>query len=145
MALPAYSKILLPTDGSDYSFYAAEHAVYLAKGLGAKLYALNVIDTGLAFHAGIHSAESITEMKQAGQAATGKVRELCAQNGVECEEIILSGRPEDIIVDVADRIGANCIVMGSIGMSAIERVLLGSVSDHVLKHASCPVLMVRKH
>lgn len=56
----------------------------------------------------------------------------------------MEGRPQEVIVDVSSRIKADCIVIGSIGMSAIERVLLGSVSDSVLRHAKCPVLLIRK-
>jgi len=144
MMLPRYGKILVPTDGSEYAFYAAAHAVYLAKGLGAKVYALNVINTALAFHAGIHYAESKAEMESAGREAVQMIKSLCDENGVECECMIVEGQPKVAIVDVADKIGADCIVIGSIGMSALERVLIGSVSDSVLRQAKCPVLMVRK-
>ncbi len=144
MALPAYKKILVPTDGSDYSFYAAEHAAYLAKTLGAKLYAVNVINFPLAFTAGIHYAEGKAEMETTGREAVNKIKALCDANGVECEEMIVEGEPKSAIVDVACKVGADCIVIGSIGMSALERVLIGSVSDSVLRHAPCPVLMVRK-
>jgi nucleotide-binding universal stress UspA family protein len=144
MMLPRYGKILVPTDGSEYAFYAAAHAVYLAKGLGAKVYALNVINTALAFHAGIHYAESKAEMESAGREAVQRIKSLCDENGVECECMIVEGQPKVAIVDVADKIGADCIVIGSIGMSALERVLIGSVSDSVLRQAKCPVLMVRK-
>jgi len=144
MSLPKYSNILVPTDGSEYSFYAAKHAVYLAKECGAKLYALNVVNAPLAFHAGIHYAESKAEMEKAGEEAVHKIKSLCGENGVECEGMIVEGQPTEAIVEVADKIEADCIVIGSIGMSALERVLIGSVSDGVLKHAKCPVLMVRK-
>ncbi len=144
MSLPKYSSILVPTDGSEYSFYAADHAVYLAKECGAKLYALNVVNAPLAFHAGIHYAESKAEMEKAGKEAVHRIKDLCDVNGVECEEMIVEGQPMEAIVDVANKIRADCIVIGSIGMSALERVLIGSVSDGVLRHAKCPVLMVRK-
>jgi nucleotide-binding universal stress UspA family protein len=144
MSLPKYSRILVPTDGSEYSFIAANHAVYLAKGLGARIIALNVINAPLAFHAGIHYAESKAEMESAGKAAVQKIGSLCAENGVEYEEMIVQGQPVDSIVDVACNVNADCIVMGSIGMSALERVFLGSVSDGVIRHAKCPVLIVRE-
>ncbi len=143
MSLPKYSNILVPTDGSEYSLLAADHAVYLAKECGAKLYALNVVNADLAFHAGIHYAEGKAEMEKAGEEAVQKIKGICDENGVECEEMIVEGRPTEAIVDVANKINADCIVIGSIGMSALERVLIGSVSDGVLRHAKCPVLMVR--
>jgi nucleotide-binding universal stress UspA family protein len=144
MSLPKYSNILVPTDGSEFSFHASDHAVYLAKECGARLYALNVVNADLAFHAGIHYAEGKAEMEKAGEEAVHRIKELCDANGVECEEMIIEGQPTEAIVEVADRIKADCIVIGSIGMSALERVLIGSVSDGVLRHAKCPVLMVRK-
>ena len=144
MASPTYKTILVPTDGSDYSFYAAEHAAYLAKTLGAKLFALNVVNAPLAFHAGIHYAESKAEMEGSAKDAVGKIKALCDAAGVECEEMIVQGDPRQEIVAVARSINADCIVIGSLGMSALERALIGSVSDSVLRHAPCPVLMVRK-
>ena len=144
MSLPKYSSVLVPTDGSECSLHAAEHAVYLAKECGAKLYALNVVNADLAFHAGIHYAESKAEMEKTGEEAVRRIKSLCDENGVACEEMIVEGQPKEAIVEVADKIRADCIVIGSIGMSALERVLIGSVSDSVLRHARCPVLMVRK-
>jgi nucleotide-binding universal stress UspA family protein len=142
--LPKYTKILVPTDGSEYSYAAGKHAVYIAKEIGAKIFALNVINSGLAFHAGIHYAESKSEMEQEGKKATGRIKDLCGEYGVDCEELIVDGKPQDVIVEVANKANIDCIVIGSLGMSAIERVLIGSVSDNVLRHARCPVLMVRK-
>lgn len=144
MPLPTYARILVPTDGSECSVDAGRHAAYLAKELGAKVLILNVVDTGLAFHAGIHYAESKAEMDRAGKDATATVKALCDQAGVECEELVMEGRPQDVIVDVADKAKIDCVVIGSTGMSAIERVLIGSVSDYVLKHVRCPVLLVRR-
>lgn len=144
MTIPTYSRIMVPTDGSDYSFSAAEHAVYLAKNLSAKIYAVNVINVDMAFHTGIHYAEGVTELEEAARAATSKIRALCAENGVECEEMIIKGLPADMITHISREANIDLIVMGSIGMSAIERVLIGSVSRKVVKHAHCPVLMIRK-
>jgi nucleotide-binding universal stress UspA family protein len=139
----SYKEILVPTDGSDYSFKAGEHAVYLAKALGAKIYILNVVDTDLAFHSGIHYSEELCEMQKSGNEATGKLKQLCDRSGIPAEEIIAKGKPADVIVFMAEKTGADCIVIGSLGMSAIERVLIGSVSDKVVRHAKCPVLVVR--
>jgi nucleotide-binding universal stress UspA family protein len=145
VTLPEYKKILVPTDGSEFSFYAGEHAVYLAKSMGSKVYILNIINTELAFHAGIHYAEGLSELEIAGKEATGRIKNICIENGVECEELIIKGPPADTIIHVADEMKADIIVIGSIGMSKIERVLIGSVSEKVMRHAKCPVLMVRKH
>ncbi|MCD1294194.1 universal stress protein [Methanocella sp. CWC-04] len=139
-----YSKILVPTDGSDYSYFAGEHAVYLAKELGSKVYILNVVNTDMAFRTGIHYSEGLQALERSGNEATSKIRDICRENNVECEEIIMKGAPADTIIKVAEQLCVNCIVIGSIGMSAIERVLIGSVSEKVLRHAKCPVMLVRK-
>ena len=57
---------------------------------------------------------------------------------------LTAGRPEAEIVTLAEQIGAGLIVMGSRGVGGIRRALMGSVSDSVLRHAHCPVLMVRE-
>lgn len=139
-----YSKILVPTDGSEYSYNAGEHAAYLAKNLGSRIYILNVINDDSAFRTGIHYSEGMHELEQHGYEATKKIKKICVENGVECEELIIKGKPGETIVNTAVKLGIDCIVMGSIGMSAIERVLIGSVSDKVLRHAGCPVLIIRK-
>ncbi|HEY3422658.1 MAG TPA: universal stress protein [Methanocellaceae archaeon] len=144
MTITSYKTILVPTDGSDYSYYAAEHAVYLAKSLGSKIYILNIVDTGLAFHAGIHMSESKIQMESSAKEAVDKIKALCDANGVVSEEAVVKGKPANAIVEFATKIGADCIVIGSIGVSAIEEVFVGSVSKSVLKNAKCPVLMVRR-
>lgn len=58
---------------------------------------------------------------------------------------MIEGPPREIIVDEADKWGADLIVMGSRGLGAWSRVLLGSVSNAVVHHAKCSVLIVRKH
>ncbi|OPY26507.1 MAG: Universal stress protein [Methanocella sp. PtaU1.Bin125] len=140
----SYQKILVPTDGSEYSFKAGIHAVFLAKKTGARVYALNVVEVDMAFRSGIHYGEDVCGLEKAARAATGRIKQLCDQEGVPCEEMIAQGKPADAIVIMADKIGADLIVIGSIGMSAIERVLIGSVSDKVMRHAKCPVLLVRE-
>lgn len=140
----SYSKILVPTDGSAYSYKASGHAVYLARELGATVYALYVVNDNMAFHAGIHYSEGLTELEKAGFLATDKIRELCDGAGVKCEQSVIRGRPADVILRMAEEHGISCIVMGSIGMSSLERILIGSVSEKVLHQAKCPVLLVRQ-
>jgi nucleotide-binding universal stress UspA family protein len=97
----------------------------------------------MAFRSGVHYSEDVCEMEKSGYNVTGKIKLLCDQAGVPGEEIIARGKPADVIIDTAEKVGADLIVMGSLGMSAIERVLIGSVSDKVVRHAQCPVLLVR--
>jgi nucleotide-binding universal stress UspA family protein len=98
----------------------------------------------MAFRSGIHYSEDVHGMEKSGHHATRRIKQLCDQSGVPCEEMIAGGKPADVIVEMAEKNGADLIVMGSLGMSAIERVLIGSVSDRVMRHAKCPVLLVRE-
>ena len=84
-------KILIATDGSKASFYAAERAVYLAGHMGAKLYVLYAIDKDRTFHAGIHYGEALRELEKAGKEATEKVAALAPKHGVECERLVVEG------------------------------------------------------
>ncbi|HMK45122.1 MAG TPA: universal stress protein [Methanocella sp.] len=139
-----YSRILVPTDGSEYSFIAARHAAYLAKCLGSELIILNVVDSGLAFHSGIHYAEGIASMERSGRDAVGRVEALCRESDVAAVRgVILRGDPKTTILNQAEEEKVDLIVMGSVGMSAIERVLIGSISQSVMHHAKCPVLLIK--
>jgi nucleotide-binding universal stress UspA family protein len=71
-------------------------------------------------------------MRQVGQ--TGEVVEVYAR----------LGRPDAEIVGLADELGAGLIVLGSRGLGSLRRALMGSVSDSVVRHAPCPVLVVRE-
>jgi nucleotide-binding universal stress UspA family protein len=139
-----YSKILVPTDGSSYALLAGQHAVYLAKSLGASVLALNVIESDLAFHSGLHYADEVSQLEKSGIEATARIKKLCEDAGVSSEEIMAKGSPAQTILEVARGRQADLIVMGTVGMSAVERVLLGSVSDNVSRQAPCPVLLVRE-
>jgi nucleotide-binding universal stress UspA family protein len=72
-------------------------------------------------------------MRQVGQTA-GEVVEVHAR----------LGRPDAEIVGLADELGAGLIVLGSRGLGSLRRALMGSVSDSVVRHAHCPVLVVRE-
>jgi nucleotide-binding universal stress UspA family protein len=137
--------VLVATDGSEVSLRAGEYAARLADGLGAKLFALYVVDEHLAFHAGIHYGELVEKFSEDGREATGKVRALAEEPGVECEELIVFGRPEQSILAVAEEVGADLIVLGAEGMSGLEHALIGSVSEEVMRHANRTVLVVGGH
>ena len=134
--------VLLATDGSQVSLHAAEYAARLAGSLGAKLFALYVVDEHLTYSSGVHYADFIERLSRDGRKATGDVRALAEKVDVAFEELIVLGRPDQVIVAAADEIGADPIVLGSQGKSRMEHALLGSVSEEVLRHANRTVLVV---
>ncbi|HEX5848202.1 MAG TPA: universal stress protein [Rubrobacter sp.] len=139
-----YGKILVATDGSDCSMLAAAHAIYLAESLGARLYAVYAVDAPRAFHIGIHFREAMTELEASGAKAVAAVREMAEERGLECEEIVAEGSPHESIILTSERVDADLVILGSTGMTGLERALLGSVSRRVLLYSGRPVLLVRE-
>jgi len=81
--------------------------------------------------------------EQFGRGAVSAVRKMAERRGLECEEIVAEGSPHESIILVSHEIGADLVVVGSTGVTGLERVLIGSVSQKVLLHSECPVLLVR--
>lgn len=140
--VPNYSTFLVATDGSKASMSAGEHAVSLARALGARLVVLSVVEADRAFRAGIYYGDGARGLAQDCREATRKIRDLATEAGVECEEMVLEGRPDRTIIAVAEEVGADCLILGSGGASRPVRALLGSASEKVLRHAGRPVLVV---
>jgi nucleotide-binding universal stress UspA family protein len=139
-----YRRILVATDGSECSMRAAAHALYLAETLGARLYVLYSVNVQRAFHLGIHFGEAVAELRRFGRDALDAVRRMAEERGLECEEILAEGVPHKTIIRVAEEIGADLIVLGSTGMTSLERALIGSESQKVLLYSERPVLLVRE-
>lgn len=139
-----YSRILVGIDGSNCSLHAARHAAYLAAVLGAELFVLHAINVDRAFHAGIHFGEAVTELERSGKEALRAVKDIAAEKGVRCEEILVRARPHKAIIKASEDVGADLIIVGSTGMTSVQRVLLGSESEKVVRYARHPVLVVRE-
>jgi nucleotide-binding universal stress UspA family protein len=137
--------VLVATDGSEVSLRAGEYAVRLAGGIGAKLFILYVVDEHLLFHSGIHYGEFVGMLSQEGRQAMGKVRALAEKEGVECEELIVFGRPEQTILSVAEEVSADPIFLGAEGMTGLEHTFIGSVSEEALRRANRTVIVVGGH
>jgi len=140
-----YDRILVPTDGSPEVEAAIEHALDLALAHGAEIRALYVVDTAamgsLAVEGGwdgVHGA-----LSEEGQSAIDRVREIADARGIEVEGTVLEGSPARRIVEHARDVDADVIVMGTHGRGGIDRLLLGSVAERVVRASTVPVLTVR--
>jgi nucleotide-binding universal stress UspA family protein len=141
---PERPAVLVATDGSEVSLQAAEYAARLAGSLGAKLFALYTVED-FGAHSAVLYAEVVEQLSQEGREATGKARAMAEKAGVECEELIILGRPERAIIAVAEELGADPIVLGARGKSRLEHAWIGSVSQSVLRQANRTVLVVGGH
>jgi nucleotide-binding universal stress UspA family protein len=139
-----YRRILVGTDGSKCSDNAAQHAVYLARELGARLYALYAVNVERAFSGGIHFGEAVAELEQSGREAIAAIKATAGAAGVDCEEILASGRPHRVMIQVSDEVDADLIVVGSTGMTSLERALMGSEAEALMRYSKRPVLLIRE-
>jgi nucleotide-binding universal stress UspA family protein len=144
------TKILLATDGSEEAGLAARTAVDLADKTDSGLHVVYVgwQDYGYPIYAvpELDYMRTIQEevTREARKALDAEVEQVKAAGGSVVEAHLGMGRPDVEIVSLAEEIGAGLIVMGSRGLGGVRRALLGSVSDSVVRHANCPVLVVRK-
>ena len=83
------------------------------------------------------------ELRQEGQNYLNYLAERASAAGVKLEQLIEEGTPHRVIVEVAERIGADLIVIGKVGRRGPRRILIGSVTERVLASAPCPVLVMR--
>ena len=152
------TKILLATDGSEEATLAARTAVDIADKTNSELHAVYVgeLDYGYATYGPSYdpsfAAPDYEYMQQiqenleqeARKALDAEVERVKAAGGRVVEAHLSMGSPDAEIVKLADDIGAGLIVVGSRGLGGIRRALIGSVSDSVVRHAHCPVMVVRE-
>ena len=138
-------KILIPTDGSDYSVRAAEYGVSVAKLLGAEITVVYVVDTvSLDQIAKVTDREGMErELKADGERHVKYVVGVAKKEGVSASSLLAKGRPFEQIVHLAKGLKMDLIVMGTYGRRGAERILIGSVAERVIEYASCPVLVVK--
>ena len=134
-------RILLATDLSPASAGAAAQAIQLAGALGANLLIVSVIDPDVPGARG--GVERMDQRRAAREAAAQALVLRGRQAGVPVTFLVWEGEPGPAIVDAANAEGADMIVVGSHGRGRVGRLVLGSVSDHVVRHADAPVLIVR--
>jgi len=138
----AWESIFLPTDGSPYSLKATQKALDLAHFTGAKLKVLSVLEISSHIYA---VAPEFTEAKiEQCRQYVDKVKEMATARGIPAEGVVREAECADqVIVEMARQENASLIVMGSHGRTGLKRLLMGSVTERVIAHAPCPVLVVR--
>jgi len=138
-----YRTILVPTDGSDASAAAVDHAVDLADRYDARIHALYVVDSGSYGVLGESTPTVVGALREEGSRAVSAVAEAAADAGVEADTAVVEGAVHRSILDYADEADADLIVMGTHGRQGIDRYLLGSVTERIVRSSSLPVLTVR--
>lgn len=141
-----FRRILVPIDFSATTLPTVREAFDLARKDGAAVILLTVLDDHFPLPE-IFSMDTPNEDYYAAvrDRTISGLKGLIAHHGegIEVETVVTRGRPPAVIVDFAAREGVDLIVMSTHGTSGLEHALLGSVTERVLRRASCPVLVLR--
>lgn len=141
-----FRRIIAPVDGSDEAKYAAKKAIFLAEHIGVDVVAMYVKDTSI--FARFPVPDDVLSfnidkfLEKEALSILDKVEKMGNRSGVKVIKKLVEGIPDEEIIKEARK--NDLIVMGSKGMTALDRILIGSVSEKVLHHAPCPVMIVRK-
>jgi nucleotide-binding universal stress UspA family protein len=142
-------KILVAVDGSNPSLDASNYAIDLAKSNDAELiviYIVSIVPSSQFEYDNIGRMKEIeTEEKEKAEQVVDRVKQKAIENNVQAKTTVLVKYTSisKEIVEYAEKMGIDLIVVGNRGRTGIKRMLLGSVADDVVTYSHCPVLVVR--
>jgi nucleotide-binding universal stress UspA family protein len=146
-----YQNIVVGTDGSETSGVAVEQATMLAKLSGATLHIVHAFRPVLVGEAATAASSGgpMVDLDGLNAAISENAEIVCAQatraaerDGVAVVSHPVCGDPSDTLITVAQKVGADLLVVGNRGMSGVKRFVLGSVPNKISHHAPCSVLIV---
>jgi nucleotide-binding universal stress UspA family protein len=141
--------ILLPTDFSECGNYALSHAAAMARKFGASIICLNVIEpiVPTVGYSGMTEplpiADIAEQLEDSAERELPKIAECEEFAGLNVEELVVHGEAASEIVRVAREREVDLIVIASHGRTGLGRIIFGSTAESVVRHASCPVLVVK--
>jgi len=152
MKIIDYKKIMIATDGSDCSRLAIDKGIELARLSGGTVYAVHVISTAYLFpmdgyyFMGMNPYwESIHEaLKKQGQQAVDYIKGLGKIKGIKVESILLEGNPSEELIRYADEEKMDIVIMGTLGKTELNRMLIGSVAGNLVRYSTVPIMVVSK-
>lgn len=147
--LPEVRQILFPTDFSECANYALPYAAAIARATGATIVCVHVVEpivpavgyTGLAEPMPI--ADITDQLENSAERELPRLAECEECAGLNVEEVIVHGDAAAEIVRVADERQVDLIVISSHGRTGLGRIIFGSTAEAVVRHARCPVLVVK--
>jgi nucleotide-binding universal stress UspA family protein len=141
--------ILLATDGSDEGKLATQAAAELSRDTGSEVHLVYVLPSPAQLIGHHLYPDDVRESLIGGAERDAETflkeqaERVGSGGGKVAETHLRSGDPDKEILRTAESLGVGLIVVGSRGLGAVSRALMGSVSDSVVKHAHCPVLVIR--
>ncbi|MDP3066608.1 MAG: universal stress protein [Methanobacteriaceae archaeon] len=143
-----YSKILLPTDGSKHAEKAANHAMWIASKSGAEIIVLDVIETSSLV--GLPAEDLIVRIKEmlkeearrSLERISEMIKEDISPKEIKITMVSKEGSPAEVILQTIEEQDIDMVIMGTSGKHGLDRFLLGSVTEKVVRSAKCPILAV---
>jgi universal stress protein A len=143
---PGFSAILVPIDFSEPSHRALEHARTIGARFGATLHLLHVVEPAEMgpYAVNLYAPSRPHPGREAPTEAAAHLTRLAGGTGHDAPvTTVVTGRPAHAILDYASAHRVDLIVMGTQGRTGLSHLLLGSVAEHVVRSAPCPVMTVR--
>lgn len=143
-----FKHILLPVDGSPTADLAVDKALVIAQAFQSQVSVICVVDpyafTGVGTDLAYNQADYLSAVTAEADAAIAPAKRLLQAHGVDATGSVIEGQAVyRAILDAAEAVDADLVVMGSHGRHGLEKLILGSVTAQVLSHAHLPVLVVR--
>jgi nucleotide-binding universal stress UspA family protein len=136
-----WKTIVLATDGSRYSAAATERAIAFAKSYGGELMVLSVVDVPSEFYA--EAPRAVEDLVRKAKGFVAEVKKRAEAAGVPAGTFVREAAADQAINSLVQEQKADIIIMGSHGRTGLRRLLMGSVTEHVIGNATCPVLVVK--
>jgi nucleotide-binding universal stress UspA family protein len=139
-----YSNIVVGTDGSKTAETALRHAMELALIRPGTIHIVSAYrSSGAAVRVGTEAEHWYVDTRTKIDTILASAAALARSKGLQVESHAVESDPGDAIVSVADKVGADAVVVGNKGMRGAKRFLLGSVPNDVAHHAPCTVVIVK--
>jgi nucleotide-binding universal stress UspA family protein len=140
-----FSKLLVPIDGSDNSFRALDHAIFLSKKITAQITALRVMESlPLVYVQSQRTMDTIlSKYLEESESILKKSRDIGEKKGVRIESTLRKGDAASNILNYSKKEDYDTIIMGRRGTGKLRQLVLGSTSTKVLSHSDCTVVIVK--
>ncbi len=139
-----FRRIVVPVDGSEPSRKALKNAIFLSKKTKLPLLAMYVIDMNIYSKTLVSdevSKQWRSVLRNEGESLLHEIDQLAKQSNISIETKLMDGNPgEKIIENIKEN---DLVIMGSKGKTSMDRIFIGSVSEFVLHHSNCAVMVVR--
>jgi nucleotide-binding universal stress UspA family protein len=136
-----WKRILVATDGSKYSKLAVERAIDFAKSYESALRVVSVVDVPSEFYA--EATDAVEDMIDKAKGFIEDIKNQAESEGINTKTFAGEGEAYQVITELAKEHDINTIFLGSHGRTGLKRLLMGSVAEKVIGHATCPVLVVK--